>query len=113
ARDRDKADARVVYCARQELADLLANLVGDPVWTGTLHHAYVRNSSSVRVTSPGSTRSISSLTAASSASACCSSVLTVTTASPARCQRSWCSTSDTATLNFFNRSLMRRRTIRL
>src|SRR5207248_1815923 len=61
---------------------------------------------------PGSTRSISSATAASSRSACFSSVLTVTTASAARCQRSWCSTSDTATLNFFRRSLIRRNTIR-
>src|SRR5215467_9504167 len=30
----------------------------------------------------------------------------------ARCHRSWYSTSDTATLNFFSRSLTRRRTIR-
>src|SRR3954463_13551334 len=112
AGDGDEADPRIVDLARQHRGNLAANLVGHPCGSGALRHQ-VRNSTSVLVIRPGSTRSISSATAASSRSACFSSVLTVTTASAARCQRSWCSTSDTATLNFFSRSLIRRSTIRL
>ena len=48
----------------------------------------VRELDLVRAISPGSIRSISSATAASSRSACAWSVLTVTTASAARCHRS-------------------------
>src|SRR5262245_37169579 len=116
ARDRHEPDPRIVHLAREHRRDFASNLVGNAssAWSLSQTRAcQVRNSTSVRVINPGSTRSISSATAASSRSACFSSVLTVTTASAARCQRSWCSTSDTATLNFFSRSLIRRSTIRL
>src|SRR2546427_656867 len=112
ARQRHETDARVVHVTREQQRELRADLVGDTVGPGALAHQ-LRNSTSVRVIRPGSTRSISSAAAASSRSACAWSVLTVTTASAARCQRSWCSTSETATLNFFSRSFTRRRTIRL
>src|SRR5262249_34158556 len=112
AGDGHEPDSRVVHLAGDHRGDFAADLIGDACGSGSLRHQ-VRNSTSVRVIKPGSTRSISSATAASSRSACFSSVLTVTTASAARCQRSWCSTSDTATLNFFKRSLIRLSTIRL
>ena len=38
ARDRDEPDARVVNVAREQLAELAADLVGDALWTGTLRH---------------------------------------------------------------------------
>src|SRR6185295_18778066 len=110
ARQRHEPNARIVHLARQHFARFGPNLTGEP---GCSRHAHVRNSTSLRLMIPGSTASIASTTFRNSRSASASLPATVTTPRPARCQRSWCSSSATATLNARSRSFTPRSTIRL
>src|SRR5262249_14435749 len=88
ARQRDEADARIVDRApREQLAQLVANLFTYTIGSMALCH-YIRNSISVRVTSPGSTRSISSTAAARDCSTCSVVVEIATMPSVARCHTS-------------------------
>src|SRR5438094_1737507 len=56
-RQRHETDARVVHLAREQLRELRADLIGDTVGPRALAHQ-PRNSTSVRVIRPASTRSI-------------------------------------------------------
>ena len=90
--------------AAEQLAQRLANLVADAIRSVSLCHCvekdtdpsclnpffllpYVRNSSSVRMVTPGSTRSISSAAARSCSSTCSAVVEMATMPSPARCHK--------------------------
>src|SRR6185503_1322858 len=89
ARHRDEADARVLELARDQLRHVLADLLGHPRGAPLLH----RNSVCASSSWISRACSASPTTLCSVDSRCSWSVLTETTASRARCHRSWCSTS--------------------
>src|SRR4029453_5807599 len=94
--DRHESEARVLELALQERRDLFFHELIHPVQSLALHQ---RISTELSSTWPSTWSSMKSIALATTSLACRASAETYATASVARCQRSWWSTSATDTSN--------------
>src|SRR5262249_11897693 len=90
---RHEADARVLQLPRDHARDLLADLLRDALHPPGHSDSYCASRSSMFRALPASPATLRSVD-----SRCTPSVFTETTATRARCQRSWCSPSASETL---------------